>query len=414
MCQYGTEVKTKGPQKGALTVKSVAKADDSSRSAANSSLAEEFLHSQRFMRAVARNNAITSIAISSMLALVGLIGLVSSNTYLSHASAFSVVSPSLVYILLMVVNLPYLYAGITLRTALGRSRVSPRLALNVNYAFLLANAFLSGMTIYSTQTGSSYFLEMVVVMTLISILPYLRLWRGISIVAVSAFTSAVILLSPKNGIALQDFYDVSIFYAICISCMILRRRWFDRSALLSERLRRTSRTDELTGLYNRAALRDDFSLFATPDVCISMIDIDDFKTLNDQYGHLYGDKVIAQLGAYIRQNFKDKDARCYRYGGDEFLLITQKLPAEVLQDRLLQLQRTYRDSILTDCPIGDQLASGRGNAGASQDKETPHTLSIGFCFGDLQNEHDVRSCLRTADDCLYTAKSSGKSRLIGR
>lgn len=92
--------------------------------------------------------------------------------------------------------------------------------------------------------------------------------------------------------------------------------------------------DQLTGLYNRSSFEKaskeiidqrKFSLF--------IIDINDFKSINDTYGHAYGDKVIKSVAQIIRKSFSE-DYKCYRFAGDEFTIIGREVDSEKIEDQI--------------------------------------------------------------------------------
>lgn len=78
----------------------------------------------------------------------------------------------------------------------------------------------------------------------------------------------------------------------------------------------------MPGLYNRLALRENFR---KQEVGVAMIDLDDFKRFNDNYGHAYGDLVLTRLGRYLQKDSINEHLRCYHYGGDEILTIASGL-----------------------------------------------------------------------------------------
>ena len=107
---------------------------------------------------------------------------------------------------------------------------------------------------------------------------------------------------------------------------------------LREELREQAIHDPLTGLYNRRYLEDSLTreLYRAQrqntSLCVSMLDIDHFKVINDTFGHAAGDALLAELGRILRENLRKSDIAC-RYGGDEFVLILPdrhwKIPATV-------------------------------------------------------------------------------------
>ncbi len=154
--------------------------------------------------------------------------------------------------------------------------------------------------------------------------------------------------------------------------------------------------DPLTKAFNRYALQEhlktvlekeklDFEMFAL------MIDVDDFKLINDRFGHIAGDKVLIFIAKLLKKTLRDGD-RAYRFGGEEFIILlnrTDSAGAQLVAERLLNL-----------C---------RNNKPLFQNQQIAVTLSIGLTKiveGDTMDEIINRS-----DIALYRAKNNGKNRM---
>lgn len=163
-------------------------------------------------------------------------------------------------------------------------------------------------------------------------------------------------------------------------------------------LRERTIKDPLTKLYNRRyiedTLRRDFlksKRYDTPLTCI-MIDIDDFKLINDNYGHLIGDKVLKDLSKLLIRSSRKSDL-CGRYGGEEFIIVVQQdeenafLFAEKLIKKIRELNFTYKNVQLN------------------------LTVSIGIASynSNLANPDEL---IKNADDALYKTKKQGKNNII--
>jgi two-component system cell cycle response regulator len=173
-----------------------------------------------------------------------------------------------------------------------------------------------------------------------------------------------------------------------------------------------SETDPLTGLLNRKTLETELGRLvrdaaeikvsgkssSTPDcrgaarataTYLAVIDIDNFKRINDTLGHLFGDEVILLVARLMRDSFRDRDL-LFRYGGEEFVVV---LPAQTSAGAITALERFRR-----------RVASHRFPQLESV------TVSIGFVEVDF---HDlVASIISRADSALYQAKAQGKNRTI--
>jgi diguanylate cyclase (GGDEF)-like protein len=169
---------------------------------------------------------------------------------------------------------------------------------------------------------------------------------------------------------------------------------------LREELREQAIHDPLTGLYNRRYLEDSLAreLYRaqrrnTP-LCVSMLDIDHFKSINDTFGHAAGDALLAGLGRILRENLRMSDIAC-RYGGDEFLLI---LPDSSLDDTRQRVQQILELAKGLRIWYGDQLLESM-------------TVSAGVVVAHEHdfNEHEI---LRAADEALYAAKHAGRGQIV--
>jgi len=154
--------------------------------------------------------------------------------------------------------------------------------------------------------------------------------------------------------------------------------------------------DPLTKTFNRYALQEhlkiileketlDFEIFAL------MIDIDNFKLINDRFGHIAGDKVLIFIAKLFKKALRDGD-RVYRFGGEEFIIILNRTDldgAKLVAERLLTL-----------C---------RNNKPLFQNQQIPVTLSIGLT--KVISDDSIDTIIDRSDKALYCAKNNGKDRL---
>jgi len=170
------------------------------------------------------------------------------------------------------------------------------------------------------------------------------------------------------------------------------------NARLHDLVQRQAITDDLTGLVNRrrflGVLDTEVERAAQlgTGLGIVLIDLDDFKGINDRFGHHSGDRVLAAFGGLLQEHVRDVDLAA-RLGGEEFALL---LPEIEGPDAVLVAERLCRS--LSERPI----ASVEGN-----------TLSSTASFGVAQYRHGDtgEDLLRLADDALYRAKGEGKNRV---
>jgi len=165
-----------------------------------------------------------------------------------------------------------------------------------------------------------------------------------------------------------------------------------------EVLREQTIRDPLTNLFNRRFLDESLERElaraqrdGTP-LALLMIDIDNFKQLNDTYGHPAGDEVIRKLGELIRNGARSGDLPC-RYGGEEFLLVLPNMTVETAIDRA-ELWRL-------------QFAKDRTVIGSDV---IPATVSIGVAVFP-QHGREREALVKAADQALYAAKRDGRNRV---
>lgn len=158
-----------------------------------------------------------------------------------------------------------------------------------------------------------------------------------------------------------------------------------------------SRTDALTGLYNRRYLNETVKRFESAntfvgDAALIMIDMDNFKTINDTYGHLNGDTMLMKFGALIRQYIRKSDLAC-RYGGDEFLVLLPGAGVEIARRIAEELRAAF-----SAAPIL-----------ADDGQPIPHTISLGITGQRTGDTFD--GLFLRADAALYQAKKTGRNRV---
>ncbi len=164
----------------------------------------------------------------------------------------------------------------------------------------------------------------------------------------------------------------------------------------NQHLRALSLTDGLTGLYNYRffAKQLDVEIARTKRTgqpcSLMMIDLDDFKQLNDTLGHNEGNAFLVKVAQVIREQLRPTDILC-RYGGDEFAVI---MPATALFDALR---------------IGERLRASLSRLPFKP--STPCSASIGLAECDPVFAHGFRAFVDIADKALYRAKTEGKNRI---
>ncbi len=149
--------------------------------------------------------------------------------------------------------------------------------------------------------------------------------------------------------------------------------------------------DPLTKVYNRRYLDVvSFKLKGKAGFSVLMLDIDDFKKINDTYGHSFGDKVLARLGKVLLKSIRNYDDPI-RYGGEEFLVII------------------YRAGLKEAVKVAERIRETFSQEKYKQAPELKVTLSVGVA--NSKSGEDLWDVIRRADQALYQAKRKGKNRV---
>jgi len=156
-----------------------------------------------------------------------------------------------------------------------------------------------------------------------------------------------------------------------------------------QKLQREASTDSLSQLANRRGFQTSLETNLTKPLTLGIVDIDQFKSVNDQWGHPVGDEVIKYVADKLRESFPSAIS-LGRMGGDEFGVILKAYEKE-------EAQQIFDQFI-------DDIASNKPN-----DSELEITVSIGVAISH-SHEKTARDLLSLADRCMYQSKSEGRSR----
>lgn len=163
----------------------------------------------------------------------------------------------------------------------------------------------------------------------------------------------------------------------------------------------TSMTDALTGAHNRLAFDDQMSNWVDryhavgKPLSLLMCDIDDFKKINDTYGHQVGDLVLATFVRECRKLVRQEDFLA-RYGGEEFSIILPNTALKVAIKRARKICETFSSNRYV--VEGDSIY-----------RTVKFTVSMGV--SELRRNDNVQQFIRRADEALYLAKRTGKNRV---
>lgn len=303
------------------------------------------------------------------------------------------------------------------------------LPLGFSFVYAAAHQFFSGMHPRRVATIACAFT------LVLAVPPTLAGYDGIGLIVQNFMAAALLMLSAviygRNRRQIPAvLIGLSVLYAICalsfFACGLVilwegqwvighaPDNWAERlnivvsiccltvvgalSVALNQ-MRRTHQhrtdavTDMLTGLLNRRGL---FSLYENvrfgPDAAVAMFDLDNFKPVNDVYGHSTGDDVIRHFASAATSHSRPRDDAA-RLGGEEFVLVMRNVTVEQAREVVERIAAAFaHDTVIT--PTGPLRC----------------TVSAGIGFGD---EHglSLEAVLKRADRALYAAKGAGRNRV---
>ncbi len=233
-----------------------------------------------------------------------------------------------------------------------------------------------------------------------------NVFRGLGwLVAVSVlFASEFYALFLLNRVS-DCLTPFIVSWAVFLGAALMR---YFRTTLENVQLQNKASTDPLTGLSNRRVLEaradEEFEKLVRAkiqrktdiesDLCLMMVDIDDFKKINDRYGHPFGDEALKNVSFSLRSTTRKNDLIA-RFGGEEFCLL---LP-NTRKEEALQIAEKIRGS------IADQKYN-------YVNRMVSFTVSIGVAASKKDGLVAFKALLNAADQALYEAKKTGKNRVV--
>lgn len=215
------------------------------------------------------------------------------------------------------------------------------------------------------------------------------------IIAVSSLEKVETITSVLYNGA-DDYYTKPTYHKLIISKIYSNFR-YQRLLIQNEanekRLEKLAIRDGLTGLYNHKYMYDKLKSLikvhkrSGDDLSLIMSDIDDFKKINDTYGHVKGDEVLKKIASIYKENSREGEV-AGRYGGEEFLLLLPRTSKESAVKAAERLRKKIENSSCGDITF---------------------TASFGVYTSSGENAETLVS---KADACLYQAKNQGKNKVV--
>jgi two-component system cell cycle response regulator len=186
-----------------------------------------------------------------------------------------------------------------------------------------------------------------------------------------------------------------------VRTQIRRRRYMEALRHNYERNMALALSDALTGLYNRRYMEAHLAnlsrrtIHSERSLALLMVDIDNFKTVNDTYGHPIGDRVLRAVAERLQNNVRPFDTVA-RWGGEEFMVVMPETDNKV------------------GCMVGERLRAKVAQAAVkvpTPEGEVSVTISVGVASTPLDG-FDPALLIERADEALYRAKEQGRNRVV--
>ena len=259
-------------------------------------------------------------------------------------------------------------------------------------AFILLSAYSMKLCYDHYREGRdiiTFYIVMVVFAAFIIVKPYL----SVTFLFAAFFIFYQILYS-FDGARLFHMLNYFAFAGICCVAsvtkyhlMLKQQQIQQEVTYLNNALELSVRYDSLTKLKNRHALAEDCKDYYNKPIYIAMCDCDNFKTINDRYGHIVGDRVLAAIAQVFRDTLKSD--YIYRYGGDEFLLVNNNMSSDVFEALITRLN-TRMDNIHIE-GLDEKL-----------------TCSFGKVSGIAESDAEFEALIQAADKNMYLEKQRKK------
>lgn len=231
----------------------------------------------------------------------------------------------------------------------------------------------------------------------------LRIGLFSAALSMAAFLAAAAAFDLALPIVLRAGVFILVFGTACAIGASQVENWSRRIFLESQHISDLAQHDPLTGLNNRRIFDEQLNelwqraVEQGRTIAIALIDVDHFKSFNDQYGHQAGDRTLQRVAQSLQQLITRPLDVLARYGGEEFGVILYDIAAneaEAIGERMRRAVSLLR------IEHGDRRAGGK------------LTISVGIAFIEPSAERQSRGALQLADQALYEAKVRGRNRVV--
>ena len=198
-----------------------------------------------------------------------------------------------------------------------------------------------------------------------------------------------------NLIAILVTYFIAMISIVMMSIILMKhyRLQQDKLSELANKLQEMVHLDPLTHIYNRRYLVEYLNKkmkIESQEFAVVLLDIDDFKSINDKYGHIYGDQTLQAFSDSMKKNMDNKGI-VTRFGGEEFMLVFDDINHEVIEDTFNKVAEEF-------------ALYGKQSKGIE--------LSFSGGVEVFYQEDEIVKLFNRADHKLYYAKHTGKKKIV--
>ncbi|MDI7816267.1 GGDEF domain-containing protein [Clostridioides difficile] len=231
------------------------------------------------------------------------------------------------------------------------------------------------------------------IILLMSIIVY-----GVSIFLAFNYPNLIISIGESRmSDTISNFIIVALFLCV-VMITVLKEYSYERDKVykLNEKLKRQAIVDDLTNLYNRRYLIQYINTILEKPVeervlSIALFDIDDFKKVNDKYGHLCGNNVLIRLAQILTEEI-GKEGIASRYGGEEFIIVMPNFTKE----KAIEVAERIRIRVSSDKRL----------------IELVNKITVSGGVEEYTRDMSIDKLVNGADKKLYIAKNNGKNRIV--
>lgn len=278
------------------------------------------------------------------------------------------------------------------------------LLLGLPAIYMSIVAFINGLDQQTVPSISLYIMIVLVVVVFI----YYKPAKSAILLTITQFffILGMVLFQKDTSIVILNIFNGTIIATCAWVISIINYYSFFNGTMNRELLRKAnqklqilSNTDYLTEIYNRRfgmkRLEEEFSLSKRSGLSFGLLilDIDDFKTINDQYGHIVGDETLVEVVNIIKSHIRKEDV-IVRYGGEEFIILLPNTHIEGVSITGEKIRNTIKDHSFN-------INSHSFNI----------SISLGGVAYPLYKANSIVELIERADKNLYISKNNGKNKL---